>query len=40
MHLENFVGDTLALTDILRQRFEQDKTHQELIRIADEILNP
>ena len=25
MHLENFVSDTLALTDILRQRFEQDK---------------
>jgi len=25
MHLENFVGDTLELTDILRERFNQDK---------------
>jgi len=25
MRLENFVSDTLALTDILRERFEQDK---------------
>ncbi len=25
MHIENFVGDTLELTDILRERFNQDK---------------
>jgi len=25
MHLENFVSDTLELTDILRERFDQDK---------------
>jgi pimeloyl-ACP methyl ester carboxylesterase len=25
MHIENFVSDTLELTDILRERFDQDK---------------